>query len=140
MLWHIDRRAQGYDFAVNVDWKWRIGNLSFNKTHIHVRKPNFQRFISSRGVKNVSIVEFFFLQNFVSCKIWGSHGGDYEEYLLPSGMHFWNIGKLAPDYLVLHPRRWYSSLCELYVKVWKRDWLVNHLFTHVSSFIGCRPV
>jgi hypothetical protein len=42
------------------------------------------------------------------CKIWGSHGGEYEDCDCPDdggSKDLWNAGKLLPDYTVLQPRR-----------------------------------
>jgi hypothetical protein len=49
-------------------------------------------------------------------KIWGSHGGEYEDGCLlgdrpddGGSKDLWNVGKLLPDYTVLQPRRQPSS-------------------------------
>jgi hypothetical protein len=50
-------------------------------------------------------------------RIWGSHGGEYEDCCLlgcdrpedGGSKDLWNVGKLLPDYTVLQPRRQQSS-------------------------------
>lgn len=42
-------------FIVNVDWQQPTNNLTFNRTHIHVRKSDFQRFFVGRGAESVNM-------------------------------------------------------------------------------------
>jgi hypothetical protein len=43
-------------------------------------------------------------------RIWGSHGGEYEDRPDDGGSKdLWNFGKRLPDYTVLQPRRQQSS-------------------------------
>jgi hypothetical protein len=64
----------------------------------------------------------------ISCRIWGSHGGEYEDCCLLG-----NAGKLLPDYTALQPRRQQSSfisfLCigELLCSLWGTDWILKFL-------------